>query len=127
MTRKNIKITDCTYVDAWYSDQNGKTIPWKRIERSKVKKFQQEEAVNFNCFSTVQSFSNPEQVTGEPFLAPLYFDLDNEDDPSISQADALKLIDFFMNELDLIESDIWTYFSGSKGFHILFKLEALGI
>lgn len=127
MSKNEMKITDFKYMDAWYSDQNGKTIPWKRIERSQVKAFQQEEAVNFNCFSTVQSFANPEQVNGEMFLAPLYFDLDNENDPSISQADAIKLIDFFVSELDLKESDVWMYFSGSKGFHIIINSEALGI
>src|SRR5690625_27040 len=127
MTNKKLKITDFKYVDAYYSNQKGRPIPWKRIERSQVKKFQQEEAVNYNCFSTVQSFANAKQVKGEAFLAPLYFDLDNEDDPAISQADAVKLIDFFINELDLKETDIWTYFSGSKGFHILINSEALGI
>src|SRR5699024_541741 len=89
--------------------------------------FQQEEAVNFNCFATVQNFSNPEKVNGESFLAPLYFDLDHEEDPNVSKEDAIKLIDFFTNELDLKESDIWVYFSGSKGFHILISSESLGI
>src|SRR5699024_7675787 len=103
MSNKKVKLTDFKYVDAWYSDQNGKTVPWKRIERSQVSNFQQEEAVNFNCFATVQNFSNPEKVNGESFLAPLYFDLDHEEDPNVSKEDAIKLIDFFTNELDLKE------------------------
>lgn len=127
MSKKEPKISDFKYVDAYYSDQKGKPIPWKRINRSEIKKFQQEEAVNFNCFSTVQSFSNTKKVNGEAFLAPLYFDLDNEDDPSVSQDDAIKLIDFLMQELDLKETDIWVYFSGSKGFHILVSSESLAI
>lgn len=127
MSDQNRKISDFKYVDAWYSDAKGKNAPWKRIERSEVKAFQQEEAVNFNAFTTVQSFAEPKKVNGEAFLAPLYFDLDNEDDPSVSQEDAVKLVDFFLNELDLKESDIWAYFSGSKGFHILINSESLAI
>lgn len=125
--KEETKITDYKYVDAWYSNDKGKPIPWRRIETSKVKTFQQEEAINFNCFSTVQRFANSKKVKGESFMAPLYFDLDYEPDPAVSQADAIKLIDFFTNELDLKESDIWVYFSGSKGFHILVNSEALGI
>ncbi len=121
------KLSDFKYVDAWYSDQNGKTIPWKRIESKDVRTFQQEEAFNFNCFATVQRFAKQKKEKGEPFLAPLYFDLDHEEDPSVSQADAVKLIDFFTKELDLKETDIWVYFSGSKGFHVLINSEALGI
>ncbi|MEN2464952.1 DNA primase small subunit domain-containing protein [Ornithinibacillus sp. JPR2-1] len=125
--KEELTIADYKYVDAWYSNDKGKPIPWRRIETTKVKTFQQEEAINFNCFSTVQRFANPKKVKGESFMAPLYFDLDYEPDPQVSQADAVKLIDFFMNELDLKESDIWVYFSGSKGFHILINSEALGI
>src|SRR5699024_8313913 len=97
------------------------------MEKSQVRTFQQEEAFNFNCFATVQTFMNTEKVNGEPFLAPLYFDLDHEEDPSISQKDAIKLVNFFIDELDLKESDIWVYFSGSKGFHILVSSESLGV
>jgi hypothetical protein len=124
---KEPKLTDYKYVDAWYSDQNGKGIPWKRIELKDVLQFQQEEAFNFNCFATVQRFVNTERTKGEEFLAPLYFDLDHEADPSISQADAIKLIEFFTEELDTKASDIWVYFSGSKGFHILINSTALGV
>ncbi|WP_332648830.1 DNA primase small subunit domain-containing protein [Lysinibacillus sp. 54212] len=125
---KQLTAEDYVYVDAWYSDQNGKGIPWKRIKKEEVKAFQNDEAFNFNCFTTVQSFAGKtKQKSGEVFLAPLYFDLDHEDNPAISQADAVKLIEFFTEELDIRESDIWVYFSGSKGFHILINSQALGI
>lgn len=124
---KEPKLQDYKYVDAWYSDQNGRGSSWTRIELGEVKNFQQEEAFNFNCFATVQRFASPEKRKGEAFIAPLYFDLDHEADPAISQADAVKLIDFFVEELDVKESDIWVYFSGSKGFHILINSQAIGV
>lgn len=125
---KQLAADDFIYVDAWYSDQSGKSAPWKRIRVDEVKAFQNDEAFNFNCFTTVQRFSTSSRKKGgEVFLAPLYFDLDNEKDPAVSQADAIKLVEFFTEELDVKESDIWVYFSGSKGFHILINSQALGI
>lgn len=124
---KRLKIEDFKYVDAWHSDENGKSSQWTRIDAADIQRYQQEEAFNFNCFATVQRYANSDKVEGEPFLAPLYFDLDHQEDPSVSQADALKLIDFFTKELDIQESDIWIYFSGSKGFHVLIASQALGI
>ena len=119
---------DFVYVDAWYSDQNGKSIPWKRIKVDEVSHFQNNEAYNFNCFTTVQRFANKaRKKSGEVFIAPLYFDLDHAENPAVSQADAVKLINFFIEELDMKESDIWVYFSGAKGFHILINSQALGI
>ena len=119
---------DFIYVDAWHSDKNGKGSAWKRIRVDEVKAFQNDEAFNFNCFTTVQRFYSPERKKGaEVFTAPLYFDLDHEADPAVSQADAVKLIEFFTEELDVRESDIWVYFSGSKGFHILINSQALGM
>lgn len=127
MATKTPKIDDFKYVDAWYSD-GGKSSEWERITTSDVPKWQQESAFNFNCFTTVQRFANKERgIKGEDFIAPLYFDLDYEADPAVSQADAVKLIEFFTNELDIQKSDIWTYFSGSKGFHILINSQALGL
>lgn len=125
---KQLTAEDFIYVDAWHANKDGKSSPWKRIKAEEVKAFQNDEALNFNVFTTVQRFQNPERKKGaEVFTAPLYFDLDNEKDPAISQADAIKLIEFFTEELDVRESDIWVYFSGSKGFHILVNSNALGI
>lgn len=125
--KKEPKIQDFKYVDAWHSDQNGKSSAWTRLELSDVSKYQQEEAMNYNAFCTVQRFAVKEKTKGEAFIAPLYFDLDNEADPAVSQADAIKLIEFFTQELDVQETDIYVYFSGSKGFHILISSPALGI
>lgn len=127
MAKKKDKTSEYQYVDAWYSNQNGRSIPWKRIPSSEVKQFQTGEAFNFNCFATVQRFANDTKVKGEAFIAPLYFDLDHAEDPSVSQKDAIKLVEFFTKEMDIRESDMWIYFSGSKGFHILISSDALGI
>jgi hypothetical protein len=124
---KEPKLTDYKYVDAWYKDAQGKGIPWTRIEIKDIGDFQTKEALNYNVFCTVQRFASKEKKQGEAYLAPLYFDLDHAENPAISQADAIKLVDFFLNELDVKETDIWVYFSGSKGFHILINSQALGI
>lgn len=124
---KEPKIQDFKYVDAWHSDQNGKSSAWTRLEVGQIGQYQQEEAMNYNAFCTVQRFATKEKTKGEAFIAPLYFDLDHAENPAVSQADAIKLIDFFTQELDVQESDIWVYFSGSKGFHILISAGALGI
>jgi len=125
-TTKAPKVTDFKYVDAWHSDQNGKSAAWTRLEVGEVTAYQQE-ANNYNAFCTVQRFANKVKTKGEAFIAPLYFDLDYEPDPSVSQADAVKLVEFFMQELDVQETDIYIYFSGSKGFHVLISSQALGI
>jgi len=127
MAAKEPKIADFKYVDVWYSDDKGKSSPWQRIEVDNILKFQQEETFNFNCFATVQRFANKSRVKGETFLAPLYFDLDYKEDPRVAQEEAVKIIEFFTQELDVQPTDIWVYFSGSKGFHILISSQAIGI
>lgn len=124
---KKPKISDYIYVDVWYSDKNGKNSPWKRIPIDKVEEFQQKEAMNFNCFATVQQYANKSRVKGEEYIAPLYFDLDYEKDPEVARLEAVKIIDFFTKELDIESEDLAVYFSGSKGFHILINFEAFGI
>jgi hypothetical protein len=123
------QLQEYRYVDAWHTNENGQAVGWTRVEYPEgVLKYQQEVANNFNCFCTVQRFAaKTKGVKGEVFIAPLYFDLDYKSDPAVSQADAVKLIDFFMHELEVAETDISLYFSGSKGFHILIDHQALGI
>lgn len=123
---KEIKTSDFRYCDAWHSEEDGTPSNWQRIELSALSQYQQDIAGNFNCFASVQRFANKDKTKGEPFIAPLYFDLDS-DDPAKSQADAVKVIDFFTKELDIKPSDMWVYFSGSKGFHILVSSTALAI
>jgi hypothetical protein len=127
MAKADLQLQDFKYVDAWHSDANGKSSEWKRIEVSEVVKYQQEEACNFNCFATIQRFAAKKKEKGELFIAPLYFDLDDANNPAKSQADAIKLIEFFTKELDVKPADLWVYFSGSKGFHVLISSQALGI
>ena len=115
------------YVDVYHCDANGKNSPWRRISVDDIPKYQHEEAKDFNCFATVQRYANESKVDGEAFLAPLYFDLDYDSDPTVAQADAVKIVDFFLQELDVKETDIHIYFSGNKGFHILIDERALGI
>lgn len=115
------------YVDVYHCDANGKNSPWRRISVDDIPKYQHEEAKDFNCFATVQRYANESKVDGEAFLAPLYFDLDYDADPNVAQADAVKIVDFFLQELDIKETDVRIYFSGNKGFHILIDERALGI
>jgi len=124
---KEAGVTDYKYIDAYHCDEKGKSSPWRRIEMTDLQRYQQEEAYNFNCFATVQRYLNKVRVKGEAYIAPLYFDLDNAENPAISQADAIKLIHFFTEELDIKPSDTWVYFSGSKGFHVLINSQALGV
>ncbi|MEM5679775.1 hypothetical protein AAHB46_08230 [Bacillus paranthracis] len=70
MAKKKDKTSEYQYVDAWYSNQNGRSIPWKRIPSSEVKQFQTGEAFNFNCFATVQRFANDTKVKGRHLLLP---------------------------------------------------------
>lgn len=125
--RKQQDISAYSYVDTRYTEKSGRQSPWQRMSRDALAKWQMEQAVNFNCFATVQTYANHEKTNGEAYIAPLYFDLDFKSDPSVAQADAIKLIDFFTNELDVKETDVWLYFSGSKGFHILINSQAIGV
>lgn len=124
---KTLKLSDFKYVDFWYTDINGKNHDWTRIDVAEVSKYQQEHAMNFNCFITVQRYANSTRTKGEPYAAPLFFDLDYKDNPQIAKDEAVRIVDFFLHELDMKESDIWVYFSGSKGFHILIASQSIGI
>lgn len=115
------------YVDVYQCDENGKSRPWKRKHLDDVPKWQHEEAKDFNCFATVQKYANEKRTEGEDFLVPLYFDLDYSEDPTVAQAEAIKLVEFFTEELDIQEQDLHIYFSGSKGFHVLIDERALGV
>ena len=115
------------YVDVYHCDANGKNSPWRRIAVEDIPSYQHEEAKDFNCFATVQRYANSSKVDGEAFIAPLYFDLDYDADPTVAQADAVKIVNFFTQELDTKDTDIHIYFSGNKGFHILIDERALGI
>lgn len=124
---KELQPADFKYVDAWHCAENERPNDWERIEYASVPQYQQEVAYNYNCFCTVQRFACDIRVRGEDFISPLYFDLDHSENPAISQADAVKLIDFCTEELDVKPTDIWVYFSGCKGFHILIASAAIGI
>lgn len=115
------------YVDVYHCDENGKNSPWKRISLDDLPDWQHKEAKDFNCFATVQKYANEQRTEGENFIAPLYFDLDYDADPTVAQKEAVKLVEFFTEELDIQPQDIRIYFSGSKGFHIIIDERALGV
>ena len=75
-----------------------------------------EEAKDFNCFATVQKYANEKKTEGEDFLAPLYFDLDYSEDPTVAQAEAVKLAEFFTGELDIQDRIYIFIFPGRKDF-----------
>ena len=79
------------------------------------------EKFNYNdCFATIQQYKNAE-MTGkeEPYIAPLYFDLDYKSDPSKAQKEAITVIKFLTETLCIDSLAVRVYFSGSKGFHII--------
>lgn len=115
------------YVDVYQCDENGKSSPWKRISVDDLPNWQHNEAKDFNCFATVQRYANEARTEGEDFIAPLYFDLDYDADPTVAQTEAVKLVEFFTKELDVQPQDIRIFFSGSKGFHIIIDERALGV
>ena len=124
---KEVTIEDFIFVECWHSVQGEHRKSWKRIQIDRVSEYQQKEAKNFSVFATVQKFANPMEVKGENFISPLYFDFDDAENPAKSQEDAVKVVDFFMNELDVKEQDIKIFFSGSKGFHVFMHEKSLGI
>lgn len=125
--KKKVTNSDYKYVDVWYSDADGKSVPWKRLDVEAVSEWQQNTAFNYNCFATVQRYASIDAEKGEPFLAPLYFDLDYDEDPEVSRQEAIRLVDFFIEELDCEPTDVWVFFSGSKGFHVIVSTKALDI
>jgi len=94
-------------------------------------------------FASVQTFAAPadiigmarwrqvrDQYTGDsalPHLAPLFFDIDAENDLDKALLWARTLVEFFVAELGLPEPAVRVWFSGSKGAHILVDPVALAI
>lgn len=72
-----------------------------------------------DCFATIQRFKTEDSSREELYIAPLYFDLDYKENPSVAQSEAIKLVDFLVTELCIDSLAIRVYFSGSKGFHII--------
>lgn len=58
-------------------------------------------------------------------LGNFYFDLDNKHDPTIAQADAVKLVEYLRQHLS--DDALRIYFTGEKGFHIEAEAMALGL
>lgn len=116
------------YVDFQFN--HGKPSKWKRVAISDLAE-EVQKAGNLNCFATIQRFSNkiqPEVAkSGEEHIAPLYFDLDYADDPSVAQKEAIKIVNFFYEDLDIPLPAIRIFFSGSKGFHLLISHKVFGV
>jgi hypothetical protein len=130
MPVKNTESVNFEFVNVWYTDAEGKPRANKRIPISELKTFQQETAENFNCFASIQQFcqkTKPDQGKSELHTAPLYFDLDFEEDPSVAQFEVKRIIEFFTKDLDIQPFDLRVFFSGSKGFHLLVDQTSLGI
>lgn len=94
-------------------------------------------------FVSAQSFTPPhsmagrmrwnmvkQQYSGEnalPHSAPLYFDIDCEDELDKALLWARSLVEFFADVLELPEPAVRVWFSGSKGVHLMVDEMALGI
>lgn len=109
-----VKNTGYKFVDFHAGEQKAK---WTRVVdvTSLVKRYD-----NHDCFATIQKFKSEEYTNKEEsYLAPLYFDLDYGDNPDVARLEAVKIVEFFTEELCIDSLAIKTYFSGSKGFHII--------
>ena len=122
MAKVEVNLHEYTFAEVWRGD-GGK---WRRIHQDEIADYQQKEASNYDVYASAQRYKNSNKVQGEDYIAPLYFDLDSAD-PAESQADAIKLVDFLTKELDVQPTDLYIFFSGSKGFHIIIDYHAFAI
>jgi len=116
------KYSEYKYVDFHSSEINSKWIRTDNIEQLLNK-------CNFiDCYATIQRFNaSSKEGRNETFIAPLYFDLDKKDNVSLAKNEAIKIVEFFTDELKIDPLAIRIYFSGSKGFHVIINEKVFGI
>ena len=77
------------------------------------------------CYCTYPQYDIRDQ-NNACIVAPLVFDIDNEEDPNVSRLDSIKLIKKLQKD-GLSLDDIDIYFSGHKGFHIIIPREVIAM
>ena len=114
------------YIEGWYKGAPN----WTRLKLSDTSAFAAliEAANNTDVFLSVQMYKTKEKPKGgeESFLAPLYFDFDSANLEE-SRLDAVKVVNFLIDELQVPKESIEVYFSGGKGFHIIVNHKVAGI
>lgn len=121
---------DYCYFDFHRVGKGGTRYKWKRSHVSEVDNIR-EKLVGLesqHIYRTIQSFKNPEVTDGEPFISPLYFDLDFDEKLGQTLDDALNdarlILEYFLYLGAEDELGIW--FSGNRGFHITLPFEKFG-
>lgn len=111
------------YVEGWYKGAQ----QWTRLKATDVASLI-EEAKNTDVFTSVQRYRSKEKIKtgGEIFLAPLYFDFDSQIVEE-SRVDAVKVVNFLIDDLHIPKESVEVYFSGGKGFHVIVQPSVLGI
>lgn len=127
------------YVDA-YHHPAGEERPrkWKRYLWKEIQKEIIEPAKNHNCFTTVQWFREavcPGNREPEVHYCGFFFDFDAHPEDYGGTVEAavgaaleeVKKVIAVFRSLDVEETHIRVWYSGSKGFHVYVMPEALGI
>ncbi len=115
------------YTDITRVNTSGEHQSWKRIHIDELDKWRGKmiELESLHCYSTIQRFANSVHVAEEPYISPLYFDLDSDSDLQKSLDDARKLKHCICTGLE-IENGAEFFFSGNRGFHITIDAELCG-
>lgn len=122
-------IGEFPYVDFFHITAGGFPSKWQRTPMSKIPALMAD-AKGVDCYYSAQHFakdSSPATAdeTELHYCGP-YADFD-ADDILDSQRDVHKLISFCREELDLDDAEMRIWFSGKKGFHVLFSPTAFGV
>ena len=112
------------YTEGFYTKRSGRKTKWVRVLLGDVEEKIRKPARNYNCFATVQRFANAISQEGESQLCDLYFDFDGP--LPQCRKDVVAVLDFFTEEFDMHPETLRVFFSGSKGFHLLVNVQALG-
>lgn len=114
------------FADITRVGKDGKNRSWERVLVKDILswKTRMTELESLHCYATIQRFANEVHTVGEPYISPLYFDLD-ADDLQDSLCDARKLKDYLYVGLE-IEEGVEFFFSGNRGFHITINAKLCG-
>ena len=126
------------YIDAFYHPIGEEPRKWRRYMAKDIQKEIINPSNNQNCFTTVQWFKEavcPGKRVPEVHYCGYFFDFDAKpedfgDDPVLAMETAIfetqQVLQAFLS-LDIEETHLRVWYSGSKGFHVIVMPEALGI
>lgn len=67
----------------------------------------------------IEDTGSTSDFKGKQYCNYIAFDIDNEDNVERSREDALQLLNYWQDIYELRPDDVYIYFSGSKGFHLI--------